>query len=145
MHQEANKRLFFIVSLKRANVPVKDILDFYCCSITSVLEYCALVYHHALPAYLSEELEQKRVINILAPHLCYCEALTVFGLKTLKNRRSNTCFKFSTDVTNNPTLKLNCLLPPVNSPKYKLRHQREFCLPRFKTDRHRRPSFQQCV
>ena len=115
-------------------------LDFYCCSIRSVLEYCAPVYHHALPAYLSEELErvQKRVIKILAPHLSYSEALTIFGLTKLKDRRSNACVKFFTDITNNPTHKLNCLLSPVNSPKYKLRHQRKFCLPRFKTDRHRK-------
>ena len=118
--KKANKRLFFIVSLKRANVPVKDNLDFYCCSIRSVLEYCAPVYHHALPAYLSEELErvQKRITKILAPRLPYSEAFTIFGLTRLKDRRSNTCVKFFTDITNNPTPK----------------RQRKFCLPRFKTD-----------
>ena len=105
--KKANKQLFFIV---------KDILDFYCCSIRSVLEYCAPVYRHTLPAYLSEELQrvQKRVIKILATHLSYSEALTIFGLTTLKDRRSNACIKFFTDITNNPTPKLNCLLPPVN-------------------------------
>ena len=86
--KKANKRLFFIVSLNRANVHLKDILDYYCCSIRSVLEYYAPVYHHTLQAYLSEELErvQKRVIKILAQHLSYSKALTIFGLK---NRRSN--------------------------------------------------------
>ena len=48
----ANKRLYFIVLLKRANVPLSDILNFYCTVIRPVLEYCAPVFHHALPQYL---------------------------------------------------------------------------------------------
>lgn len=37
-----NKRLYFIILLKRANVPARDI-NFYCTCIRPVLEYCASV------------------------------------------------------------------------------------------------------
>ena len=54
--RKANKRMYFLILLKRAWVPINDIVSFYSTCIRSVLEYCAHVFHHALPAYLSEEL-----------------------------------------------------------------------------------------
>ena len=47
--KKANMCLYFIVLLKRTNVPLSDIVNFYCTVIRSVLEYCAPVFHHALP------------------------------------------------------------------------------------------------
>ena len=61
--KKANKRLYFLILLKRANVPACNIVNFYCTVIRPpVLEYCAPVFHHALPVYLSDDLEriQKR-------------------------------------------------------------------------------------
>ena len=60
--KKANKRLYFIVLLKRANVPLSDIVNFYCTVIRPVLGYCAPAFHHALPQYLSDDIErvQKR-------------------------------------------------------------------------------------
>ena len=55
--KKANKRIYFIVLLKRAKVPCSDIINFYCTDIKPVLEYCAPVFHHALPQYLSEDIE----------------------------------------------------------------------------------------
>ena len=55
--KKANKRLSFIVLLKRANVPLSDIVNFYCTMIRPVLEYCAPVFHHALPQYLSDDIK----------------------------------------------------------------------------------------
>lgn len=62
-HRKADKRLYFIVHLKRANVPCSDIVAFYYITITPALEHCAPVYHHALPQYFSDDIErvQKRV------------------------------------------------------------------------------------
>ena len=70
--KKANKRLYFIVLLKRANVPLSDIVNFYCTVIRPVLEYCAPVFHHALPQYLSDDIErvQKRVLSIIILSLC---------------------------------------------------------------------------
>ena len=38
---KANKRMFFLILLKRAKVPVRDIISFYPTCIRPVLEYCA--------------------------------------------------------------------------------------------------------
>ena len=50
--------MYFLILLKRARVPINDIVSFYSSCIRTVLEYCAPVFHHALPAYLSDELER---------------------------------------------------------------------------------------
>ena len=41
-----------------------DIIKFYCNTIRPVLEYASPAFHHALPAYLNDDLErvQKRVL-----------------------------------------------------------------------------------
>jgi hypothetical protein len=75
--KKANKRLYFLILLKRANVPACDIVNFYCTVIRPVLEYCAPVFHHALPVYLCDDLEriQKRALSILSPGLSYTDNL----------------------------------------------------------------------
>ena len=80
-----NKRLHFIVLLKRAGVDVEDVLNFFCTVIRPALEYCAQAFHHSLPKYLAGELEvvQKRVLKIISPEMPYREALEYFKLPTL--------------------------------------------------------------
>ena len=51
-------RLYFHKQLKRANIPAKDLLIFYLTCIRPVTEYACPVFHNALRAYLSAELEQ---------------------------------------------------------------------------------------
>ena len=51
-------RLYFLRQLKRANISAKDLLIFYLTCIRPVMEYACPVFHNALPAYLSAELEQ---------------------------------------------------------------------------------------
>ena len=65
-----------------------DILNFYCTCIRPVLEYCAPVFHHSLPAYLSDDIEriQKRALSIINPHVSYQENLSRFNLSILKDR-----------------------------------------------------------
>ena len=86
--KKANKHLYFIVLLIRAHVPFNDIVNFYCTTIIPVLEYFALVFHHALPAYLNEDIEriQKRVLSIISPDMSYLECLDSLGLPTLYGR-----------------------------------------------------------
>ena len=83
--KKANKRLYFLILLKRANVPVHDILSFYSTCVRPVLEYCAPVFHHALPGYLSDDLEriQKHALSIISPNLLYTDSLTTFNIGTL--------------------------------------------------------------
>ena len=46
--KRADKRLYFLVLLKRARIPADDIINFYCTTMRPILEYCAQIFHHAL-------------------------------------------------------------------------------------------------
>ena len=83
--KKANKRIFFIVQLKRAKIPAKEILNFYCCCVRPVLEYACEVFHFALPKYLSANIErvQRRVTSIIFPGLTYSERLDKANLTPL--------------------------------------------------------------
>ena len=53
-----------------------------------VLEYCAPVFHHALPQYLSDDIErvQKRALSIICPYASYSECLVRFDLVTFYSK-----------------------------------------------------------
>ena len=89
--RKSNKRLYFIVLLKRARVPVEDMILFYCTCIRHILEYCAPVFHHSLSKYLNDDLErvQKRVCTILSPGNSYQYNLEKFQQPTLHSRRQD--------------------------------------------------------
>ena len=91
----------WIVLLKRANVPLSDIVNFYCTVIRPVLEYCAPVFHHALPQYLSDDIErvQKRALSIICPYASYSECLVRFDLVTLHARCVALCSKLFESIT----------------------------------------------
>lgn len=134
---KGNKRMFFLTQLKRACIPVDDIVAFYCTCIRSVLEYCAPVFHHGLPNYLSEDIErvQKRALKILSPSMSYAASLKRFNLKTLKARREDHCRKLFSTILSNTTNQLRVLLPPENTSHYKLRTIRRFQRLNCKTNR----------
>ena len=71
--RKANKRMYFLILLRRAGVPSSDTICFYCTCIRPLLEYCAPVFHHAIPKYLSDDLEriQKRALHIITPGNSY--------------------------------------------------------------------------
>ena len=62
--KKANKRLYSLVLLKRVGAPLMDVKNFYCATIRPVLEYCSPVFHHALPQYLSAEIESPKKSTI---------------------------------------------------------------------------------
>ena len=135
--KKANKRLYFIILLKRAKVSPKDIVNFYCTVIRPILEYCAPVFHYSIPSFLSEDLEtvQKRALKIILPANSYSETLEYFNLQTLFQRRDEMCNKLFTNITINPTHKLHNLLPPKHESVYQLRNNRLF--ERFETNTER--------
>ena len=73
--KKANKRIYFIIQLKRAHVPEADIIYFYSTCVRPVMEFSCQVFHFALPSYLSNFLEriQKRVLSIIYPHTSYAD------------------------------------------------------------------------
>ena len=118
-------RLYFLKQLKRANIPAKDLLIFYLTCIRLVTEYACPVFHNALPAYLSAELEQlqKRVMRIIFPFVPYSDALHQANLETLSRRRQSITTKLFYSITCNSDHKLHELLPPRNNCESNLRRR----------------------
>ena len=83
--------------------------------IRPVLEYCAQAFHHSLPMYLEEKLEdvQKRVQRIIYPEMAHCDALEHFQLSTLLQRREDMCNDLFTKI-NDPAHRFHHLLPPMS-------------------------------
>ena len=135
--KKANKRIYFVVQLKRAKVPPKEIITFYCSCVRPVLEYSSEVYHFALPVYLSNAIErvQRRVTSIIFPGISYGERLERANLTTLHERRRQACGKIFSEISNNPTHKLFNLLPMRDDVTYDLRNKRNFELPIGRTNR----------
>ena len=125
---KGNKRMFFIIQLKRAGIPVDVIVTFYCTCVRPVLEYCSPVFHHGLPKYLSDDIEgvQKRALKIISPSMSYTDNLTRFNLQSLKARREVHCRRLFSTVLSDQTHKLRALLPSVNNSHYNLRTKRRF-------------------
>ena len=97
-------------------------VNFYYTTIRPVLEYCAPVFHHALPAYLNEDIEriQKRALSIIS---CTCHVISgmsndSLGLPTLYDRRNGLCRQLFDSITINPGHKLYHLLPPRKQSSY---------------------------
>ncbi|XP_022790274.1 uncharacterized protein LOC111329769 [Stylophora pistillata] len=127
--KKANKRLYFLVLLRRAGVDPRDIINFYCSVIKPVLEYCSSVFDHALPEYLSHDIErvQKRALSIILPDCCYSLCLSNHNLDTLQSRREEHCSKLFDSISNDH--KLSHLFPTNHVNHYNLRRIRKYDLP----------------
>ena len=131
-------RLYFLRQLKRAKVPANDLLCFYTTCIRPVAEYACPVFHTALPQYLSDQLErlQKRALRIISTNdLSYRQALEVFNIPTLYDRREAIGNSMFQEISNNNNHKLYSLLPPPYLGTLRTRKNRKFRVPRFKTNR----------
>ena len=71
--KKASKRLYHLVQLKRAKLPVQDLVLFYTSCVRSVMDYAIPAFYHALPQYLKNELirVEKRAISIINPGMDY--------------------------------------------------------------------------
>ena len=136
IYSKAAKRLFLLVQLRRAGLCKSDLCKYYTTCIRSVLEYACQVFHGGLTKEQSDLLEsvQKRALRIIDPDLNYNDAINVFGLQTLKDRRAKMCFCLFT-LMQNSTHKLHNLLPEKRENRYELRDSKPFSLPRCKTNR----------
>ena len=109
------ERIYFLVQLKRARVPQKDLCLLYITCVRSVIDYAAPVFHHALPAYLSQELErvQKRAMRIICPGIEYQQALALMSLPTVEEHHHKICRRTFESMMSEPNHKLRKLLPPL--------------------------------
>ena len=92
---KASKRLHILRVLRHSGIEISDLITIYTALIWSLQEYCCVVWHHALPSYLSQELEriQKHALKIIVPALSYSEALQALNLRTLDERHNELCVK----------------------------------------------------
>ena len=107
--------------------------------VTVQTKNCAPVFHHALPAYLSDELEgvQKWALSIISPNdMSYHERLSLCNLETLKDRRIELCNSFFYSIMSELCHKLSHLLPDLNEPHYCLHKQRQFKCPVIRAKRY---------
>ena len=130
--KKANRRLYFIIQLKRAKVPEHDIFTFYVTCVRPVLEYSCQVFQFALPAYLSDAIErvQKRVLVIIYPNIDYAYSLDLSGILKLSDRHLKACDKLFNDIVITPSHNLGHLQPERHIPRYNLRQTRVFVPPK---------------
>ena len=144
--KKAAKRLYFLVQLKRARIPQKDLCLFYNTCIHSVIDYAVQIFYYALPAYLLQGLEpiQKRAImRIICHGIEYQQALAQMSLPTVAKHHQNICMcTFECIISDSNHKKtLRKLLPPLFKSNYNLRHACTFTLPQCKTNRFKNSFF----
>ena len=134
--KKACKRLCFLVQLKQARLPCRDLFLLYATCIRSILAYAAPVFFYALPKYLQCELErlQKRALPIFFLSLSYDEALSKAGIPTIISYCEDICDKVFNSALGNKDNKLNKLLTEDNEAPYSLRNHGHFVLPKWKRD-----------
>ena len=80
--KKANKKLYFLVQLKRARVHPSDLVLFYKACVRSGVDYAVPVFYNALPQYLKNELVriEKRALWIILPRTGYTSACGLLGI-----------------------------------------------------------------
>jgi len=131
--------LYFLVQLKRAKLPNKDLVLFYITCIRSILTYAVSVFHHALLMYLQRELErvQERASSIICASLDYKEALDVAGIPTIVSYNEGICNSTFTSIITNKEHRLNSLLPAINHNPYSSKEHRRFAIPKWRANHFR--------
>ena len=143
----ASKRLHIICVLRRGGVSAADLLVIYVALVRSILEYCCVVWHNALPAYLSSEIErvQMRALRIIYPRASYQEALQRAKITSLEDRRNELCMRAFDKITKGGPLSKH--LTPIRSiaHDYSLRNSNSWTSFKCKTERFRRSFFPSTV
>ena len=137
--KKARKRLYYLVQLKRARLPVEDLVLFYTSCVRSVMDYAVPAFFHSLPKYLKNDLIHlgKRAISIINPYVDYFEAGEVLNIKSIEEHHDLLCKNLFDKIVNNVNHKLSNLLPKKHYSCYGLRNEHKFDLPQFKTNRTR--------
>ena len=128
--KKASKRLYFLVQLKRARVPLQDLILFYTSCVRSVTEYAIPAFYNALPLYLKDEflhIEKRSISNITAGD---CTVAHDLGIRPILEHYEILCQKPFKGILDNPRHKL---LPPIHKPSYNLRNKCHFNMPRLCT------------
>ena len=135
--KKASKRLYYLVQLKRARLPAKDLVLFYTSCVRSVMDYAVPAFYHSLPQYLKNELIrlEKRAISIINPGMDYSATGEILNIKPIEEHHNFLCKNLFDNVTKDPNHKLYDLLPQKHNWHHDLRNGHEFDIPRFNTNR----------
>ena len=102
----SNARMRLLHKLVDFGVPREDLVNIYVLYIRSILEQSCQVWHSSLTLDNFHDLErvQKSALKIILQdeYESYSNALTITGLSTLFQRRSNLCLKFAKSCVKNP-------------------------------------------
>jgi hypothetical protein len=134
--EKASKRLFYLRQLKYAGLHENELTRVYKALVRPVCEYACPVWSTHLPKYLIENIEavQKRAMKIIKPFSTYTLALEELQLESLKERRDTLCLSFFKKLEN-PSDRLNCLIPSTSESKYNLSKKPTYKIPNYKTNR----------
>ena len=142
--KRANGRMRLLHKLVDFCVPVADLLNIYTLYVRSILEQSCQVWHSSLTLENFHDLErvQKNSLRIILGdnYLSYSNALTITGLSTLFERRTNLCLKFAKACVKNRPTKHMFPLNPVNLDGYHTRFREEYLVTRANTERLRQSS-----
>ena len=135
--KKASKRLYYLVQLKRARLPVRDLVLFYTSCVRSVMDYAVPAFYHSLPQYLKNELIrlEKRAISIINPGIDYSATGEILNIKPIEEHHNFLCKNLFDNVTKDPNHKLYDLLPQKHNWHHDLRNGHEFDIPHFNTNR----------
>ena len=136
---KASQRTFILYRLKHSGLDPHEIIAVFMSIIRPLLEYACQVWHTCLTMEQSNKLEsfQKRACRIAAPNLSYSEALTLFKLTRLSERREQLCNVYFQNMLQ-PTHKLHHLLPAPKTHRHNLRASSNLPVPRTRTERHKK-------
>ena len=129
--------------LRRDDVIAFDLVAIYVALVRFVLEYCCVVWHNALPAYLSSEIErvQMRALRIIHSRSSYQEALQLAKIARLEDRRDELCMRTFNNIAKGGPLSKH--LTPIRTiaHDYSLRNSNSWTSFKCKTERFRRSFF----
>ena len=92
------QKLWTVRFLRRSGIKQDDLLALYNCSVRAAVEYCSVVYHSMIPAYLSNKLEaiQRQALKIIYGWETNIEELMkIKGIETLYERREKAVINFA--------------------------------------------------
>ena len=137
--KRANGRMRLLHKLVDFDVPIDDLILVYILYVRSILEQSCQVWHSSLTLENFHDLErvQKNALKIILQeeYLSYPNALTVTGLSTLFQRRTNLCLKFAKACVKNHQTKDMFPLNPVNHDGIQTRFKEKFKVTKAMTDR----------
>ena len=133
---KASQRLHLLRELKRAGLCPAQLCTAYVSLVRSKAEYACQVWSTSLTEEQSDQLEaiQRRALKIISPTLPYADALKQHHLQPLKQRREELCYRLFKQMQD-PSHKLNKLLPKPTVHRHNLRHVKDYPLPLVRTQR----------